>query len=418
MEHNRGVTTLHPWEKGMCNKSSANTLPDETVANAVNVDFGTGRRIARRRGIGTKVYSGLSLKDSYSCEAGVFFIEGPTLRQFNADNTSTILYTGVTGSEFAFDYLNAVTYFSDGTISLKIVSGVASAWGMSVPNAPVMYGTSGTYDAGVYLAAVCWVDANGVESGASVITALTVSDSSGIAFSNLPSPVGVSPAYLRLYLSMPNGSELYHIADVSPGTESYTLSAGRYDNANVLTNRFVSPAPPGRIIRHYNGQIYIADSSGYVWYTEPLEPDHFKLSSNYLYFPDQADVMEPVKNGIFFAYGNVTEFHAGNVEEGFDIAQRAEYGGIYGTGRVMPHKRGETPSVCWQSDQGTIIGSPDGQIDNIVEEFVAPGTGDTGNSFVREENGIRQFVVKINDPTTSRIAARSWIDAEVIRKGA
>lgn len=417
MEHNRGVTTLHPWGRGMCNKVPNHVLPDGAVANAVNVDFGAGNRISSRRGRSTKIYDGLGMKDVFDCPAGVFFIEGLNLKQLNTDNTATTLLAGITGTEYAWDYLpaNDTVYFSDGVISRKIVSGTLKLWGLPRPSQPLVYGTAGSYGGGTYLAAVCWVDADGVESGASLLANVTVADSAGIVFASLPSAPSTEISYLRLYLSMPNGSELYHVADLTPGTSTYTITSGRYDNSNVLTNRFVSPAPAGRIIRHYNGRILVADEDGYVWHSDPLEFDHFRLSSNFLMFPDQLDLMEPVKGGIFVAHGDKTEFYAGDFDEGFDIREVfPDHGAVYGTGRRMPN----SDNVCWQAQHGTIIGNPDGSFKNITEELLAPGTADSGTAVIREEDGLRQFVVKLDNPTTSRLAARSFIEAEVIRKGA
>ncbi|MFA5428881.1 MAG: hypothetical protein WC279_11825 [Sulfurimonas sp.] len=417
MIHDRGVTSLHPWGKGMCNRTPANTLPEETVANAVNVDFGLGNRIAARKGM-TKVYSAVGAKDSFSCPAGVFFIEGPDLKVFNTDNSATTLYTGVTGTEFAFDYLLGTVYFSDGTVSLKIVDGAALPWGLPRPGAPVVYSTAGAYDEGTYLAAVCWVDVDGVESGASAIVSADLPADTGVIFANLPQPTTGNPTYLRLYLSMPNGDALYHVADVAPGTENYTITSGRYDDGHVCESLFVSPAPGFRIIRHYGGRIYGADADGYVFHTEPFQYDRFRLSSNFLMFPDPVDIMEPVKSGIFFAYGDVTDFYAGDVEDGFDIREAATYGGVYGTGKVMTKTAEGITKVCWQSQKGTVIGTADGQVRNIVEDLIAPGTSESGAAIVREQDGIRQFIVKLNDPTTSRFAARSFIEAEIVRKGA
>ena len=416
MIHDRGVTSLHPWGKGMCNRTPGHVLPEETVANAVNVDFGLDNRIAARKGM-TKVYSAVGAKDSFNCPAGVFFIEGADLKKFNTNNTATTLYIGVTGSEFTFDYLNEVVYFSDGTVSLKIVNGAVKLWGLPVPGAPTIYSTSGTYAAGMYLAAVCWVDSDGVESGASPIATADFPDTTGIIFANLPQPTSGSPTYLRLYLSMPDGDQLYHVADVTPGTETYTISSGRYDDGHVCESLFVSPAPGFRIIRHYGGRIYGADSNGYVFHTEPFQYDRFRLSTNFLMFPEQVDIMEPVKSGIFFAHGDKTEFYAGDVEEGFDIRSEAPFGGpfggVYGTGRSLP----KTDEACWQSQRGTVIGGSGG-IRSIVEELVAPGTSESGAAVVREQDGVRQFIVKLNDPTTSRFAAQSFIEAEIVRKGA
>ncbi len=417
MQYDRGITTLHPWGRGMCNRSPAAILPEDTVRNAVNVDFGNDNRIHRRKKPAS-IYSGVDVKGGYSCPAGEFFIEGTVLKKLNNDDTATSLYTGIYGTEFTYDYLHNTVYFSDGLISIKIVAGVVSSWGLPVPSTPGLYYTSGVLDAGVYIAAVCWVDSDGVESGASKFTTITLAENNGIVFGQLPQSSTGNPASLRLYLSTSNGKSLYHVTDVTPGTSSYSVASKGYDNGMVLESMFISPAPPCRIIRHYNGRILTADSTGYVWYTEPMEFDHFKLSNNFLLFPNKIDIMEPVRDGIFFAHGDKTEFYAGDFEAGFQVVPLATYGGVYGTGNAVLNVNGVPEQVYWQSQYGTVLGASGGAIKNLVEGLVAPETADSGAAIVREEDGIVQFVVSLADPVTSKRASKEFIASEIVRKGA
>ena len=411
------MVMLGPWIKGMNNRSSDHDLPRGVegnliaVRNAVSVDFDNGGKARRRKGC-TKVYSGMLPKGGYSCPDGRYFIEQGSIKRFNADNTATILFQGITGTEYAWGHKNGTVYFSDGDVSLKIKNDSVSKWGMDVPSTPLVYGVAGTYGGGQYLAAICWVDTDGVESGASQVVPITLPDDAGIVFGNLPAATDPQVSALRLYLSMPNGSELYHVADVTPGTTDYTITAGRYDDSNIFEHAHISPAPAGRIIRFHNGRAFVADSLGHVFYSDPLEFDHW--SGDYIYFPQINDVMEPVAGGIFFCYGDKTEFHSGDVEDGFTVIPLVNYGGIYGTGKSIPN----SANVCWQSQRGMCVGAPDGSMKNIVEEHVAPDTGTSGATLIREQNGIRQFIASIQNPTISKLAATSFMEAEIIRRGA
>lgn len=408
------MARLGPWPKGINNLAEDHDVPRSTrenpgdaCRNAINVDFADSGKAKRRKGF-TKVYSGLSTKGGFSCPAGAFYIEGGWLKSFNG-STGTALCQ-VFGTTFTYHYLDGIVYFSDGIASKKIVDGVAYQWGMTPPAAPSVYVTSGVFGAGTYLAALCFVDGNGVESGASQVVSITAGDNAGIVFGNLPHADDQQVAVLRLYLSMPDGSELYHVADVEPGSSPYTIASGRYDDANVLETSFVSPAPAGRIIRSHNGRLFVADAVGLVWYSEPMQPDHFRLADNFLAFSSQVDIMEPVTGGIFFVYGNRTEFHAGDVEDGFSVVHKLDYGGIYGTGI-----RNEN-SVVWQSQRGTIVGLPDGTLTNVQEKNVVPDSGVSGAALLREDDGKKKFITSIKSPEMPKLAARSWIEAEVIRR--
>lgn len=412
------MVTLGPWSKGMNNRAADHALPISTrenpgnaCRNAVNVNFDNQGKGKRRDGM-TKVLSLLNGKNSFSCEIGCYFIDGMDLKKFNpADNTGTVIYTGVTGTEYAFDYYNGTVYFSDGVVSLKITATSVSKWGMTAPAAPVLSATAGSYGAGVYLATCCFVDAQGVESGNSPIVSISVPDNSGFVFNYLPTITDPQVVAVRLYMSTANGKEFYHVADTTAGT--YTITSGRYDEGSVFDNHFISPPPPARAICHYNGRSYVADAYGNVFYSKEFSFDQFDLRDN-LQFPKVVDIMLPVAGGIFFAYGNQTDFYGGNPEAGFNITAKFNYGGVFGTGKKIPN----SDDACWQSQRGMVIGTADGQCKNIVEENVATDSAVSGATLIREQNGLRQFIASLQQPTISKLAATSWMEAEIIRRGA
>lgn len=402
-----GEVSAGPFPLGMNNKQRDHALPEGSARNIVNGDIDLLGKVSRRKG-STKVYNGLGTKGGYSCPAGDYFIEGNTLCKFNLDNTSTALLSGITGSTFAYDYFNGVVYFSDGIINKKIVNDVVLPWGLSNPAAPVMSEIEGTYTPGVYLAAYSWVDSDGVESGASEIGKITLAEIAGLQFNNLP---GIIPGAttLRIYLTTPNGKVFYHVADTT--SSSYVLAAGSYDSGNTLRLNFVSPPPAGSIIRHYKSRMYITNGK-VTWYSEPYSFDHFRLGESFLQFPYETTVMEPVTSGIFFASDKETSFYSGNPEDGFNVDPKFNYGGIYGTSKKVPN----SDDVIWQSQRGTIKGSANGECVNIQELNVATESGTSGATLIREQDGLRQVITSINNPTTSTLAAASFIEAEVIRR--
>lgn len=398
------MVELGPWTEGMNNRLPDNQLQRNQFRNGVNVDVTGSGSVRRRKGL-TRVYSGFP-KNGYSCHLGAFFVENSTVKKFGTTMTDIQTVSG----DVCFHYLNGVLYFSDSVSAWKY-DGAVRRWGMAIPAAPVLFSAAGAYGAGYYLGAVCFVDNNGVESGASPLARILVNDNSGIVFTHLPTTSDPQVEYVRLYLSTANGNELYHVADVSLGTSSYSVLSGNYDEGITLEHQGIDPAPSGTLIRDYNGRLYVIDGN-VAWYTDPLEYDHFRLSSNYLVFPNNIDIFEPVSGGIFVAHGKVTEFHAGNPEDGFQVISLFDYGAVAGTGRSVPN----SSNVMWQSVRGTVIGMPDGSAKNIQESNVAPDSGDAGTSLIREQDGIKQFVTVINNASMSGLAAKSFIDAEIVRR--
>lgn len=59
----------------------------------------------------------------------------------------------------------------------------------------------------------------------------------------------------------------------------------------------------------------------------------------------------------------------------------------------------------------------DGNAKNIQEERAAADTAETGAALLREMDGLRQFIVSTPNSDISPLAAKSFFDAEIIRRG-
>ena len=398
--------TLGPWPKGMNNRQPDYALPAGTLRNAVNADFDQIGFARRRRGY-SKVYSGLNTHSGFSCAAGEFFVEAGALKQLNADNTATTIHRGLTGTQTAYEYFDGVVYFSDGVSTGKITNGIVTPWGMNPPAAPKLLTLSGSYGPGTYMAAVTAVDATGREGGASDVTTMQAGDNTGIRFYDLPSATA-----LRLYLSAPNGTTLYLVAEVPAGTISHTLLAGRYDNGKPLDTQFVSKPPPGRIIKHHKARMYVADGTT-LWYTDPYALDRVRLSENFFQFPKLISIVEPTDKGMWVV-ADKTYFFRGDGPETFVQETKLGYGAVFGTASRVPN----TTDVMWYSDRGAVMGTQGGEVSNMQEANVASESGSSGASLARDKDGIQQFIASIKDPVVSPLVAQSFFSAEVIRKAA
>lgn len=53
---------------------------------------------------------------------------------------------------------------------------------------------------------------------------------------------------------------------------------------------------------------------------------------------------------------------------------------------------------------------------NLQEQDVAPHDGTSGAILVREQDGLRQAVVSVQNAAVSQLAATSFLEMEVVRK--
>lgn len=374
------------------------------LRNAVNADVDAAGWVSRRAGY-TKIVSGVNTRGGYSCPIGTFFVQGPRLLRLNDDNSTTLLFDGVTGNEITYEYFNGSVYFSDAKITKRITATGIKEWGQAVPAAPLAYAVTGVLPPGTYVAAITTLDSEGRESGASETVTLKLNTTSGIRITGFPTGQTV-----RIYLTSNNGAVLFLAAETS--AVQYDITLPGYDSGKPLDTQFLSRPPAGRIIRHYKGRLYIADGKT-VWFTEPYSPDLVHRGRGFFQFTDPVTVMEPGESGMWFV-SDKTEFYAGTGPEDFIATTRLNYGAVYGTSQLLPR----TKDAIWYSTKGVVMATKDGQVENLQEANVAAGSGTSGASLVREQDGIRHMVVSVQNPSVSPLAASSFIEMEVIRKAA
>lgn len=400
------TTTLGPWPAGINNRQPDYALPASedgrqiALRDCANVDLdNTGR--ARRRDGFAKIAGAMHAHDAFSCADGVFFMDGMRLQRLNADDSVTDLGGSLRGERVAYAYANGALFLSDGEVCKRVVNGVLLDWGIEVPAPPLMAkaATAGGFSAGRYLAAVTYLRADGQESGASQPVEVDLTDGAGVSFAVLPMSANTEVAYLRLYLSRPNGSALYHVATVANGTASVVLLADDGGAGKPLATQHLSPPPAGQIVREYNGRMLIADG-GTLWISESYGHELFNLSTGYIQLSGDISVVEPVEGGVFVA-ADKTWFLRGTGPADFFLVERLDYGAIIGTACDVPG----TPNKMWHTPRGTVIAGPGGEIKNLTEANVAMGNAESGAAMVREFDGLRTFITSLCAFSESSLAA-------------
>jgi hypothetical protein len=319
------------------------------------------------------------------------------------DNTALPVLHGVVGNEFAYEHFNGSVYFSDGAVTAKIVGGQAFPWGQPVPRSPSLNFIAGALPPGEYTFAVSTIDSDGLESGLSAPSQLVLASMGGVQV------YGLTPGVDTIvYATTPGGSILFEAARTSFGVAN--ISSLGYDTGHPATTQHMGPPPPGRIIREFNGRMYIAVGD-VVWYTEPYSTDLVNYTSGFMQFTAPVSVMEPGDGGMWIV-SEGTEFFRGTGPEDFKPETKLDYGAVYGTSRVV--KR--TKDVVWYSEKGMVMGTKAGQVVNMQEKQVAPESGAAGALLIREKDGLRQAIASIKDPVVSPLASSSFLEMEVIRK--
>lgn len=291
------------------------------------------------------------------------------------------------------------------------------------PGAPAVepYGTGGMA-AGAYRVAMTWFDAEGRESGASGVAVADIAEGQGVRVFNIPTPPE-GAAKARIYISPPDGEELYAALDILPAVTQTVLGAGAGQDGKAIETLWRQPLPPCSILRFWNGRLLGASGNLLVW-SDALR---FGLTThdNYMRFGQRITMLEPLADGegnagVFIAdharvywmagtnpkdWRRVIRYDA-SVVPGTSLIVDAGDVGLSGTGRV----------AFWLSTNGVFCaGLPGGEVRPLTDGRLALPDGEQGASLYREHNGLRQLVTSYLTSNGNGLAMRDRASATVTR---
>lgn len=351
-----GMNSLVPDSELAIN--SKRGIEGKFLRNIVNADV---QKNALRRRPG--VVKQLAGTDCHSLWAGTakYFVDGTTLKQLSgapSAMTAATVRTGLaSGRRMSYAQANDLVYMSNGVDFLWLHDGVLE------PHCPA--GAS---------AVSSHLDAN----GDTITTATAFEMSTGVP-------------RLTTYTSAPNSSVLRDVTGA------------------ICTTLLLQPLPAGDILAFLNGRLFSALGS-VLSYSEPYLLNLYNPGRNYIVFPAPITMVEPCQNGVYVS-ADQTYWIAGDPSAA-ELNPVLPYRAVRGTSGPVPNEN----SCYWLSERGIVVGTQTGEVKNLQESVIATGGADSGAGLFREQDGIKQIITPVSGPQESVMAARSWMDAEVIRK--
>ena len=401
------MPSLGPFPDGMNNTADTSRLPVDVTGNpsavacAVNMTCDSSGCFHTAPSA-EKVYSGVGIRDGWSCPLGCFFRQGTTVMRFDGQSAEVICQN-IRGSKITWCYFNGTVYFSDGIVSKKIKGGAVTNWGISSPaSAPVISGTNRKNVE--IMACYTYVAADGSESGSSP-AAVSVS---GNVVSRLDDSPDAQAVAKRVYATEPGGSTFYHAATVPRGVNQIDIGAD-YGGNGTLSTMNKMPPPPGNIIRYYSGRIYVV-SGNYIYYTDSFSMDlvsrgteHVGGESRLNFFgtAERIKIFEPVEGGIWVV-ADKTYFISGKNPETAEFVERSHLSGVEGTSSID-----DGGNARWMTPDGYAVGGPDGGF-AISTKGVAPDIAETGAAGNIELPNGNYDIVVLNEPKTNPKARRGF----------
>lgn len=410
----RGIA-IKGWKNGMDNIHTAVELATDLegqvtidiLRDAVNVDvLDTG--IIRRRKGQTKVLSG-DIHSAWAHGPYLYAVKDGDLVAIAKDYSLTTIQASVGNSRMQFVEVNGEVYYSNGSVSGKIVLNQRRNWGVVVPSkAPTITQASGGLFVGTYRVACSYVNLYGEEGGASIAAAYTLNSLAGLTITT-PTTSDAEVQKCRVYLTPPNGEAFYQVAEVSPGASVIIASPPEYTVA--MSTQFMTQLPPGSFIDYYRGRMYVANGN-ILWYSQPYVYGLTNPLSNYIAFPSEITLLKAVQGGIYLATDR-TYFLSGSGGEDLAQLEILPFGAAKYSASDLPNSK----DILWYTERGIMQGSDSGQVTNLQDGRVRPDPAETGSTLVRETDSIVQVIgIGVDSPYKAGLAASDYWDAEIERR--
>jgi hypothetical protein len=297
---------------------------------------------------------------------------------------------------------DGAVYWTNGAEIRRVIGSEDRAITTSpLDNAPVLSLVAGALSAGRYLYTFTVQGEDG-ESSATAVQQINVPEGGGLELSD----VLLDAMAVNLYLSGPNGEVLGLAQTATDGRFSVLAPIETGRRCKTIAT---APMPPGSIVRHFNGRMIVA-AGPMLYFSAPYRYGLYEPASGYIPLPGEITVVEPCDAGLYICADKtywLTDFSASRLNE------LLPYGGLAESAVRSPAAQ----AAYWQSPHGLVRADMAGGVKNLQEAAIVFGPAERGASLFRSFDGMQHVVSTRAGAEQSVAVARSYMDAEIVRKG-
>ncbi len=392
-----------------------NRLPDERLAtkdgvflrNAVNVDITSGGTVKRRQATAISL-GGTDCHSFWSFGSDAYMVDGAQLYHLRKgpSGVEKAAIADVTPSlQMSYTHDGVAIRASNGVQSFRVDGSSVSPWAPPVPSWSPVFSTltGGALPAGVMQFCVSYIASDGSEGPTTIPVSCEVPETGVVSVSNIPHLNGYTTA---LYATQPNDDNLFLVG--LPAGTTFSIATKPVEGPKPI-GLLKAVLPPGHIVRAHNGRMYSATGNT-LFYSEPHAPGLFDPISGYIAFPEAITLVEPCVGGVFVS-ADKTYWLQGDPSAA-PLRVVSDTKAVLGTSSRIP----DTTNVWWMSDMGMVVGTPSGEIELVQDDNVAVESAIVGASLFREQDGMKQMITSLFSPQSTVATARSYMDAEIVRK--
>lgn len=410
------LPSIGPFNLGVNNRRpefDLRTKEGTFLRAGVNVDISSTGSVKRRRGY-EQIVSGVDCHSLFAGAAAAYFVDGTDLKKVvNLDTSpaTTTLKTDMSaGRHVSYAEVGDSVYFSNGvTIGRIDAAGAHSLGCPSLVSEPVAaYAAGGSLPPGTYRLCFAFTNAAGEQSGTTFPITVTLVNTGAIAVSGMPESFPPGVVGLLIYATPLNSDALLHVMTVNVPTPTITLPILSYGGR--CQTLMLTSMPAGDIVRELNGRLFTAVGNA-LFYSEPYAYALTNPERNYVVFDAPITVVEAVDNGLYVV-ADQAYWIAGDIADA-ELSPVLPYGAVPGSSGQVPNEN----KCWWMSTRGVVIGDQSGQVRNLQDDSVVIDKAGAGAGLFRETDGIKQVLTSLFSSSPSGAAARSYMDAEIVRKG-
>lgn len=401
--------------KGINNKRPTDRLgvSDEAafVRDAANVDLSAVGTFQRRPGYDL-VLAASSGRGLFAPKSGAYayFASGDQLMHFDGVAAAPIKTLASAVSDLAYTETPTGVVASDG-FSMSLlqdlqVKPLAPA-GVN-PRPLATASTGGALPAGAYMVTTAHVDAQGQRSQFDLPQSVIVPANGRITLTR-----AASPQRLVVFVTAPDGEVFYNAGTMLPNEVVLDVVVLTTSGEPMAYN-VMALLPAGEVLAYHKGRLYSAVGN-IVFYSLPYNLGLYRPAQDFIPLDADVTMLAAVEGGLYIGTAKAIHFMASSTPEQATFPRVAGYGAVRGTLATIP----DSTDVMFFTDQGPVRAGSGGELRALQEREIAFPQAGSGAAFVRESNGLTQFVAALANPAPSAAAVMgSYMDAEVITQGA